>query len=257
MNGFNRVCQGSPEPGRSVQQRPNTRVLTPEYPAPTRLHSHLRGARALVQREQGGGLSCRNPGRLLRGGAFRSSWAEKLTECVHRTGSRRPEAQKLRQGSDQRGCTRTDSEARREPRSSRITSGQLASGTGPVLPDSMSQQPPRRLSEDIAECLRKWVVILRPLVPRPLASCTPCPGLFPTRLLSPADSLPSGATPAGVEQRRRAETTTKHPSQDQEFPGCPTDYFRSLVPTLPLAPSPESPATSPRPCTLASGGEWG
>ena len=41
--------------------------------------------------------------------------------------------------------------------------------------------------------------------------CVPCLGLFPTRLLSPADSLPSGATPAGVEQRHRAEKTTKHP----------------------------------------------
>ena len=52
-------------------------------------------------------------------------------------------------------------------------------------------------------------------------------------------------------QKRRPNTLG---SQDQ-FSGCPTDYFRSLVPTPPLAPSPESPATSPRRCTLASGGE--
>ncbi|XDA83997.1 hypothetical protein R6Z07F_013848 [Ovis aries] len=139
MHGSNRVCQVSPEPGRSAQQRPNSRVLTPEYPAPTRLHYHLRGARAQVQREQGAAHPAPGP--------------------------------------SPRAC---------------------------CLPRTHCPRELRRLA---------W-------------------------------------NNAAVQKRR----PTTLGSQDQEFPGCPTDYFRSLVPTPPLAPTPEPPATSPRPCTRASGG---
>lgn len=88
-----------------------------------------------------------------------------------------------------------------------------------------------------------------PPIPRPLVSCTPCPGPFPTRLLSPADSLPSGATPAGVEQRRRAETTTNHPG----VPGPGVSWLSHGLfpePCSHPAPRPHSRAPSHLPTTL-------
>ncbi|KAI4558077.1 hypothetical protein MJT46_012719 [Ovis ammon polii x Ovis aries] len=195
MHGSNRVCQVSPEPAAEIQE---------DFSREARL-----------------------------GRAGRKSWAEKLTECVHRTGRRLPEAKKLRQGSDHRRFTRTDREVRREPSSSRITSGpRLASGTGPVPPDSISQQRPRRRSRAL------WSAAHPAPGPSPRACCLP-------RTHCPRELRRLAWNNAAVQKRR--PTTL-------EFPGCPTDYFRSLVPTPPLAPTPEPPATSPRPCTRASGG---
>ena len=212
-----------------------------------------------MQRKQGGALSCRNPGRLLRRGAFRGSWAEKLTQCVHRTGNRRPEAQKLRQESDHRGCTRTDPEARREPSSSRITSardslpGQAQSHRTPC-PSSPRAADPRKSLRDSWSGWCSSALLSRALWP----AAYPASGFSPRACCLPRTHCPRElrrlAWNNATVQKRRPNTLG---SQDQEFSGRPTDYFRSLVPTLPLAPSPEPPATSPRRCTLASGGEWG
>ncbi|XP_040109673.1 uncharacterized protein LOC120872992 [Oryx dammah] len=156
-----------------------------------------------------------------------------------RTGSRRPEAKKLRQGSDHRRCTKTDREARREPSSSRITSGpRLASGTGPVPPDSISQRRPRRRAR---KSLRNSgsrrcpsALSSRALWP----AAPPAPGFSPRACCLPRTHCPREprrlAWNNAAVQKRRPNTLG---SQDQEFPGCPTGYFRRLVPTPPLAPS--------------------
>ncbi|XP_061241863.1 uncharacterized protein LOC133229514 [Bos javanicus] len=84
--------------------------------------------------------------------------------------------------------------------------GQAQSHRTPC-PSSPRAADPRKSLRDSGSGWCSYALLSRALWP----AAYPASGFSPTRLLSPADSLPSGATPAGVEQRHRAEKTTKHP----------------------------------------------